>query len=161
MTRQNGPVTLDSRPERTAIAASHVDAFRAKSFSARSALTYVGGFFAVGVGLSTVYATAGVGAPCPFRAITGWNCPLCGGTRMGAAILHGDPVAAFAFNPLAFIGLAVITVLGLLWIVEALGGPKVRPPRQLAERLVRVHPTRWLVFGLIVAAVYTVLRNTL
>ena len=75
------------------------------------------------------------------------------------ALLHGDSLAAFAFNPLAFLGLAVITVLGRLWILEALGGPKVRPPRRLADRLVRVHPTTWLILGLIVAAVYTVLRN--
>jgi hypothetical protein len=155
-------VTLDDRPAwTTPVAAAGVARYRAKPFDARSALTYVGGFFAVGVGLSVVYATTGVGAPCPFRTFTGWNCPLCGGTRMGSAILHGDPAAAFSFNPLAFIGLAVITVLGLLWIVEALGGPKVRPPRRIAERLVRVHPTQWLILGLVVAAVYTVLRNLL
>ncbi|GAA3610742.1 DUF2752 domain-containing protein [Microlunatus ginsengisoli] len=146
-------MTLESAPAPTP--------YRAKEFVARSALTYVGGFFALGLGISTLYATTGVGAPCPFRTMTGWNCPLCGGTRMGAALLHGDVAAAFAFNPLAFIGLGVVTILGLLWIVEAAGGPKVRPPRRIADRLVRVHPTRWLVIGLIVAAVYTVLRNLL
>jgi hypothetical protein len=134
---------------------------RAKEFRASEALKYVGGFFATGLGLSVLYATTGAGAPCPFRMITGWDCPLCGGTRMGAALLHGDVAAAFAFNPLAFIGLGVVTVLGALWMVEALGGPRVRPPRRIADRGVRVHPTTWLIVGLTVAAVYTVLRNLL
>ena len=135
--------------------------YRAKPFSARSALKYVGGFFATGLGLSAIYAATGAGAPCPFRMMTGWECPLCGGTRMGSALLHGDVATAFAFNPLAFIGLGVVTVLGLLWIIEALGGPKVRPPARIADRLVRVHPTRWLIVGVVVGVVYTVLRNLL
>ena len=80
---------------------------------------------------------------------------------MGGALLHGDLAAAFAFNPLAFLGLGVVTVLGGLWILEALGGPKVRPPRRVADRLVRVHPTTWLILGLVLAAIYTVLRNLL
>ncbi len=130
-------------------------------FRAAGALKYVGGFFGLGLGLSVLYATTGVGAPCLFRTVTGWECPLCGGTRMGGALLHGDVAAAFAFNPLAFLGLGVVTVLAGLWILEALGGPKVRPPRPVADRLVRVHPTTWLILGLIVAAVYTALRNLL
>ena len=136
-------------------------AYRANEFRAAPALKYVGGFFGLGLGLSVLYATTGVGAPCPFRTFTGWECPLCGGTRMGGALLHGDVAAAFAFNPLAFIGLGVVTVLGGLWILEALGGPKFRPPRRVADRLVRVHPTTWLIVGLVVATIYTVLRNLL
>ena len=57
---------------------------------------------------------------------------------MGAALLHGDVLAAFGYNPLALIGLLILGLLGVLWTVEAAGGPAVRLPRPLAERLRRV-----------------------
>ena len=93
--------------------------------------------------------------------MTGWDCPLCGGTRMGAALLHGDVLSAFMLNPLALIGLLTLGVLGSLWVVEAAGGPTVRLPRPLAERLRRVRANQWLVVGLAVAVVYTIARNLL
>jgi hypothetical protein len=43
---------------------------------------------------------------CPFSALTGWLCPLCGSLRAVHALLHGAPVAAFALNPLTTVGLA-------------------------------------------------------
>ncbi len=119
------------------------------------------GFFAVGLGLSALYATTGVGLVCPFRVATGWDCPLCGGTRMGSALLHGDVSAAFAFNPVALVAVAVLGVLGALWVVEALGGPAVRPPASLRRRLLQTTPTQRLVVLLACGAVYTVLRNLL
>jgi len=132
-----------------------------RSFRARLAAGYVGAFFAGGLALSALYATTGLGLPCPFRLLTGWDCPLCGGTRMGEALLHGDVAAAFGFNPLALVGLAILGVLGVVWVVEAVGGPAFRLPRPLSERLRRVHPMQWLVICLLVALVYTVVRNLL
>lgn len=132
-----------------------------RSFRATRAAGYVGAFFAGGLALSALYATTGIGLPCPFRALTGWDCPLCGGTRMGGALLHGDIQAAFGFNPLAFVGLTILGVLGALWIVEAAGGRAVRLPQPLAERLRRIAPMQWLVVGVFVALIYTVVRNLL
>ena len=132
-----------------------------RPFRATRAAGYVGVFFAGGLALSALYATTGIGLPCPFRALTGWDCPLCGGTRMGGALLHGDIQAAFGFNPLAFVGLTILGVLGALWIVEAAGGRAVRLPQPLAERLRRIAPMQWLVVGLFVALIYTVVRNLL
>jgi Protein of unknown function (DUF2752) len=132
-----------------------------RSFRATRAAGYVGAFFAGGLALSALYATTGLGLPCPFRLLTGWDCPLCGGTRMGDALLHGDVPAAFGFNPLALLGLALLGVLGVVWAVEAVGGPAFRLPRPLSERLRRVHPMRWLVIGLLVAVIYTIARNLL
>jgi hypothetical protein len=80
---------------------------------------------------------------------------------MGGALLHGDFQAAFGFNPLAFVGVVILGVLGALWTVEAAGGPSVRMPQPLVERLRRITPMQWLVVGLIAAAVYTVARNLL
>ena len=132
-----------------------------RPFPAARAAGYVGAFFAGGLALSALYAATGRGLPCPFRAMTGWDCPLCGGTRMGAALLHGDLLSALMLNPLALIGLLTLGVLGSLWVVEAAGGPAVRLPRPLAERLRRVRANQWLVVGLAVAVVYTLLRNLL
>jgi Protein of unknown function (DUF2752) len=132
-----------------------------RPFRATRAAGYVGAFFAGGLALSALYATTGIGLPCPFRALTGWDCPLCGGTRMGGALLHGDVQAAFGFNPLAFVALVILGVLGALWTVEAAGGPSVRLLQRLAERLRRVSPMQWLLVGLFVAVIYTVARNLL
>ena len=40
--------------------------------------------------------------PCPFHVLTGYDCPFCGAQRMLLALLHGDIVAAFWFNPVLF-----------------------------------------------------------
>ncbi|WP_375426409.1 DUF2752 domain-containing protein [uncultured Friedmanniella sp.] len=130
-----------------------------RPFQAGRGLVYLGGFFGYGLAVSAVYATTGVGLPCPFRALTGWQCPLCGGTRLGRALLEGNVGAAFADNPVVFVGLAVLSVLGILWTVEVLGGPAVRLPRAWAARVQAVHPTRWLVVALGLAVAFVVLRN--
>jgi len=80
---------------------------------------------------------------------------------MGGALLHGDVLAAFGYNPLARLGLVILGVLGALWTVEAAGGPAVRLPRLIAERLRRVSPTEWLAVSLLVALLYTIARNLL
>ena len=130
-------------------------------FRAGRAVAWLAGFGAFGLGLSAVYASTGLGVGCPFRAVTGWDCPLCGGTRLGGALLHGDVAAAFAYNPLVFVGLIVLAVLGVAWAVEAAGGPRVRPPAAARNRLRSVSPTGWLALGGIVATAYTLLRNLL
>lgn len=135
--------------------------YRMQPFDAVRALKALGAFAGFGLAISGLYATTGLGFPCPFRTITGWQCPLCGGTRLGASLLHGQIGQAFLYNPVVFIGLIVTTILGALWIVEAIGGPKVRPPRRIAERLVRVHPTVWAAIIVGFAAIYTVARNLL
>jgi hypothetical protein len=40
---------------------------------------------------------------CPFRALTGLNCPGCGTTRALHQLLHGHIIAAFELNPLTFL----------------------------------------------------------
>lgn len=131
------------------------------AFSPRSALRPLVGFFATGLGLSALYATTGIGVECPFRVVTGWECPLCGGTRMGSALLHGDVGAAFAFNPVALVGIALLGVIGVLWVVESLGGRAVRPPAAVRDRWRRTTQTQRLLGFLVLATVYTVLRNLL
>jgi hypothetical protein len=50
---------------------------------------------------------------CPFLALTGMPCPLCGTTRAWDASLHGDLATAFRFHPLAPLVLP-------LWIVATM-----------------------------------------
>ena len=120
---------------------------------------YGAAFLVGGFGLSVLHAAAGVGAPCPFRAITGWQCPLCGGTRMGAALLEGHVSEAFRFNPLALIAVGVVAGLTAGWTLQALGAPRVRPAEAVITRLRRVPQHAWWAIGIVTAVVYTVLRN--
>lgn len=128
-------------------------------FAAVGGLRWLAGYAAFGIGVAGLYAATGIGFPCPFRALTGWDCPFCGGTRLGAALLRGDVAAAFAFNPVVFLSLVLASVLGILWVIEALGGPRVRPPLAWRQALERVRPAVWwLVIGL-AAVAYVLIRN--
>lgn len=49
---------------------------------------------------------------CPFKMLTGWNCPLCGGLRMTHDVLHGDLAAAVTDNVYALVGIPLL----LLWL---------------------------------------------
>lgn len=112
-----------------------------------------------GAALGGVYAGTGLGIPCPLKLATGWDCPLCGGTRMAAALLHGDVTAAFVYNPLALIGLVVAVLLGVAWLAELFGAPRLRVPRSLSRRIVGVPGWGWWVAGLAVTVGYMLLRN--
>lgn len=133
----------------------------AAGFRPERGLAALGAFGALGLGLSVLYATTGAGVPCPFRAVTGWQCPLCGGTRLGAALLHGDVSAAWAANPVVLVGLVILTALGIGWTVELVGGPAVRLPHRLRALVATVRPTSWLLAGLFSAALFVLLRNLL
>lgn len=122
-------------------------------------LAALAAFATSGLGLSVLYATTGAGLPCPFLAVTGWQCPLCGGTRLGAALLHADLAAAWAANPVVLVGLVLLTAVGIGWAVELLGGPGLRLPARLRAVVAAVRPTSWLVAGLLSAALFVVLRN--
>lgn len=153
----SAPVPAAPRPE----APGRHAAYRMRPFDPVRALKGLGVFIGFGLAVSGLYAITGVGFPCPFRTFTGWQCPFCGGTRLGMSLLHGEVGRAFGYNPAVFIGLVVITILGVLWIVEVLGGPAVRPPRRAAVRLAQVHPTVWTALMVGAAAAYTLARHLL
>ena len=128
-------------------------------FQAIGGLKWLAGYAAFGLGVSALYATTGIGLPCPFLMLTGWQCPFCGGTRLGSALLHGDIASAFAYNPVVFVSLVLGVVVGVLWIIEALGGPRVRPPASWQRAARRSHPAVWWAVAGLLAAGYVVLRN--
>ena len=53
--------------------------------------------------------------PCPFKLLTGLDCPGCGGIRMTHDLLNGQFAAAFADNAFLFAGLPV---LALWWLSQ-------------------------------------------
>jgi hypothetical protein len=66
------------------------------------------------IAVATVYlfifepGRTGLFLNCPFRLLTGFNCPGCGTTRGIHRLLHGDISGAFQFNPLMMLVLPIL-----------------------------------------------------
>jgi Protein of unknown function (DUF2752) len=60
------------------------------------------------VGLGDPHSSGFVFPVCPFKALTGWNCPACGGLRMTHDVLHGDLGAAVVDNVFLLVGLPLL-----------------------------------------------------
>ena len=88
---------------------------------------------------------------CPFRALTGLNCPGCGSTRSLHQLLHGNLTDAFKLNPLLVIALPF-----LLWALARYTNSAITggPSRSSNLRPLYV----WPVVGLVIC--FWVFRNT-
>lgn len=95
------------------------------------------------VGLVDPHDPASIYPPCPFKLLTGWNCPFCGGLRMTYDVVHGDLTAALHDNVFVLVGIPML----VLWLV-------VRRARGAASV-----PRAALVTAVAAAVVWTVLRN--
>lgn len=64
---------------------------------------------------------------CPFKYLTGLDCPGCGSQRAIHALLHGDFSKAFIFNPLLIFSIPYLAV-GILfeWFSFKYRYPKIR-----------------------------------
>jgi len=80
---------------------------------------------------------------CPFKLLTGWNCPFCGGLRMVHDLLHGHLGASINDNIFALIGIPLLAG----WIVA-----RHRQGRSVA-------PVAALLAIIFLAIAWTVLRN--
>jgi len=80
---------------------------------------------ALSVGVITLLQRVPVGLPgCPFHALTGLWCPLCGGTRAVAALASGDVVEALGLNAIVVLAAPVALLAWLRWTVgRARGRP--------------------------------------
>ncbi len=56
------------------------------------------------IGLVDPHNTNSVYPLCPFKWLTGWNCPFCGGLRMAHDVLHGDLAASINDNVFLLVG---------------------------------------------------------
>jgi hypothetical protein len=87
---------------------------------------------------------------CPFRLVTGLDCPGCGATRAAHQLFTGHLLGAADLNLLALVAIPLV-----LWGVYAsltamLGGPRWRTLSLSAG---------WLRVALVVAVVFWVVRN--
>jgi hypothetical protein len=90
---------------------------------------------------------------CPWKLLTGLDCPGCGSLRAVNDLTHGDVVAAASSNLLFVVAVPIVVVLWLFWVRRSWTGAA---PRRLSTRTTKVLWTSTLV----VAVVFTVLRNT-
>jgi Protein of unknown function (DUF2752) len=60
------------------------------------------------IGLVDPHNPGSVFPVCPFRLLTGWNCPGCGALRMIHDLLHGDLAAAINDNVFLLAGIPVL-----------------------------------------------------
>lgn len=65
------------------------------------------------IGFADPHRPGFLAPPCPFKFVTGWDCPACGGLRMTHDLLHGDIAAAVADNVFLLVGLPLLA----LWVV--------------------------------------------
>jgi hypothetical protein len=89
-------------PDRTGL----YTAVGAGALGLAGALTYIG--------LNDPHRPGSVFPPCPFKTLTGWDCPGCGGLRMTHDLLHGDLAAAVQDNVYLLVGIPLLLVWVLL-----------------------------------------------
>ena len=88
---------------------------------------------------------------CPFRLLTGYDCPACGNQRALHALLHGRWLAALRFNP--------VSILSIPYFAAVVYTSCSHSARALRMRPVVQHPTVIRCYALLLA-VWWVVRNT-
>jgi hypothetical protein len=132
----------DPRPGRT----------RARRLSGPAATAAAVGAAAVALRLRDPHRTGSWGL-CPFKALTGWNCPLCGGLRAVNDLGHGQ-LSAAAHSNLLLVGL-LLPIAAVLWAAAVRRGWTGRG-RPLSPRTIN----RLSLALAVVAVLFTVYRNT-
>lgn len=64
---------------------------------------------------------------CPFRALTGLDCPFCGGLRGVHDLTHGQVVAALDQNALVVLAVPLAVLGWLRWVHRSARGTPARP----------------------------------
>lgn len=118
-----------------------------------------GGAAAVGLLALRDPNTAGSYGFCPLRALTGLDCPFCGGLRGTNALLHGDVATAIDHNALLPLFLGVALVLAVSAVLGA-GRDGQRGTTTITAGLPRaIRPTvLWWTLG-VITVVFFVVRN--
>ncbi len=108
-----------------------------------------GAVAALGILLLVVGPAGLVPFGCPFLGLTGWDCPLCGGTRAAAALARGDIPAALDLNAFVTVGLVGVAAVWVAWVVARLRG----------RALGWTTGNRFWVAVLVIGVAFAVLRN--
>lgn len=101
------------------------------------------------VGATSLVAHVEVHVECPFRQVTGWDCPACGGTRALSNLFHGRVIDAVHDNALAML----IGVVVLVGFIPGIRGSRLS--RSIQSLVSDRSPLIWV--GLLV--IWTLLRN--
>ena len=111
------------------------------------------------IGATAYLATVDPNSPghypvCPLKALTGIDCPACGGLRCVHDLTHGDIVGALDQNLLVVILLPIIVVLLAVFLLRRWTGRT----KELTDAVVQRQ--KYIVFTLIaVGIVFSVVRN--
>ena len=95
------------------------------------------------IGLVDPHNTHSVYPGCPFKMLTGWNCPFCGGLRMTHDLMHGDLAASINDNVFLLAGIPLL--IGWVLLLRRLGRK-------------RLPVAAWVTF-VVAAFAWTVVRN--
>jgi hypothetical protein len=100
---------------------------------------------AVTAAAGALLGTGIVGIPCWFHAVTGADCPFCGGSRALGALLHGDLAGALRFNAFAVLVLLPAAIAGLVLLGRVELGLRIPswPARRTALIAVAIAAVAW------------------
>jgi hypothetical protein len=115
---------------------------RAKTLTALATGAAAAGALAY-VGIVDPHKPGSLFPVCPFKLLTGWNCPACGGLRMTHDLLHANLSAAVVDNVFLLVGIPAL----LAWF--------------FFRRSAGKSPVTWKAVVLVVVATmaWTVIRN--
>jgi hypothetical protein len=86
---------------------------------------------------------------CPFKALTGWDCPFCGSLRGIHALLHGQLATALNFNVVTIVGLPLVIGYWVVWLRRSRHGDYALPFRtDVAVVVLAVLGVFWVVRNL-------------
>jgi hypothetical protein len=103
--------------------------------------------------------TSGSYGLCPLLALTGLDCPFCGGLRGTSALLHGDVATALDHNALLPLFLGVAIALAVTAFARAGRVDGVSASRSTRLRPLTIRPAAlWWSLG-VVTAIFFVVRN--
>lgn len=98
--------------------------------------------------------------PCPFRQLTGFYCPGCGGTRAAEALLSGRILESLWLHPLVAVGVAAYLVFMGSWTLwQVTGGrfPGLRYRTGYVWGLLALTVGNWLLKNGLLLAGWTIL----
>lgn len=102
---------------------------RVPAWGAPAAVGAIGVALVGGIATLDPTTRASLSPGCPFRALTGLDCPGCGGTRALYAITQGDLALAADHNLLVVALLPILVAVWAVWLVRRLrSGHSARAP---------------------------------
>lgn len=135
MTQPRTPAHAPGRPHPHGLGRHRRSVAAGTGVALGGALTYVA--------LADPHRPSSIYPPCPFKMLTGWNCPFCGGLRMTHDLLHGDLLAGIQDNVFLLVALPLLAV----WVLVRRARGGALPSRAALLTVV------------VVTIAWTVLRN--